>query len=203
MSKKTKIMAIGDIHGDKGLIKKLAEKAIKEKVDLIIIAGDLTFFEISFKDLIGPLVKTNKEVLIIPGNHESNELINYLSEIYQIKNIHGNSFKKGDLGIFGAGLADVGPYFTHENEIFSLLKKGYSQIKESTKKIMVTHMHHKGGKSEKITGIEGSEDVYKALKEFKPDFLISAHLHEVGGLEEQFNKTKIINVSKKEKIFEI
>jgi len=203
MSKKTKIMAIGDIHGDTGLVKRLAEKAVKEKVDLIIIAGDLTFFEMSSKNLIGQLVKTKKEVLIIPGNHESNELINYLSEIYQIKNIHGNSFKKEDLGIFGAGWADVGPYFTNEKEIFSLLKKGHSQIKNANKKIMVTHMHHKGSKSEEITGIEGSKSIYKALKEFKPDFLISAHLHEIGGLEEQFHNTKIINVSRKEKIFEI
>ena len=53
-NKKTKILAIGDIHGDTGLVKKLAEKAKKEDVDLIILAGDLTFAEQSTKNLIGP-----------------------------------------------------------------------------------------------------------------------------------------------------
>jgi hypothetical protein len=31
MDKKTKILAIGDIHGDTGLVRRLAEKAVKEK----------------------------------------------------------------------------------------------------------------------------------------------------------------------------
>ncbi|GAF97324.1 unnamed protein product, partial [marine sediment metagenome] len=39
---KIKILAAGDIHGDIGLAEKLAEKAKKEKVDLVILCGDLT-----------------------------------------------------------------------------------------------------------------------------------------------------------------
>jgi len=80
--KKTKILAIGDIHGDKGLAKKLAERAKKENVDLVIIAGDLTFFENSIENLIGPFIKANKEVLLIPGNHESKETIQILEDLY-------------------------------------------------------------------------------------------------------------------------
>ena len=45
--------------------------------------------------------------------------------------------------------------------------------------------------------------VKKALDEFQPDFLVNAHIHEASGMEEQFGKTRVINVSKKEKIFEI
>ena len=201
--KKTKILAIGDIHGDKGLVKKLCEKAVNEKVDLVIIAGDLTFFESSYKDLIGPFLKNNKQVLIIPGNHESDKFIEYLSKFYEIKNLHGNSFKINDTGFFGAGGADIGPYFLEDFEIFSLLKKGYSEIRNMKKKVMVTHMHHKGSKSEIISGIEGNSLILKALKEFKPDILISAHIHEASGVEEYLGDTKIINVSRKEKIFEI
>ena len=49
--KKTKILAIGDIHGDTGLVKKLAAKAKEENVDVIILAGDLTMAEQSIKNL--------------------------------------------------------------------------------------------------------------------------------------------------------
>ena len=62
MDKKTKILAIGDIHGDTGLVKRLADKAVKEKVDLIILAGDITFAEQSTKNLIGPFIKAKKQV---------------------------------------------------------------------------------------------------------------------------------------------
>ena len=40
--KKFKILAAGDLHGDPKVTKKLAEKAKKENVDLIVLAGDLT-----------------------------------------------------------------------------------------------------------------------------------------------------------------
>lgn len=57
MTRKTKILAIGDIHGDVDLVKKLAKKAKDENVDLVILAGDLTLAEISTKNLIGPFAK--------------------------------------------------------------------------------------------------------------------------------------------------
>ncbi len=63
-------------------------------------------------------------------------------------------------------------------------------------------MHPKGSKAE-FSGFPGSVAVRKAVKEFQPDFLISAHIHEASGLEEDIGKTRVINVSRKEKIFEI
>ena len=35
-----KILAAADIHGDSSLVKKLAEKAEKEKVGLVVLCGD-------------------------------------------------------------------------------------------------------------------------------------------------------------------
>jgi len=202
--KKTKILAVGDIHGDTGLVKRLVEKAEKEEIDLIILAGDLTLAEASTERIVGPFLKLKKQVLLIPGNHESIATADFLAEMYPpTKNIHGYSFIKKDIGIFGAGGGDV-INVTPDREIFNLLKKGNDslELKKIKKKIMVTHMHHKGSKAE-FSGFAGSEAVKRALKEFKPDFLISAHIHEAGGIEEKIGKTKIINVSRKEKIFEI
>jgi Icc-related predicted phosphoesterase len=199
--KKTKILAIGDIHGDTGLVKRLAEKAKKENVDIVILAGDLTLAESSTKNLIGPFIKAKKLVLLIPGNHESFATADFLAEAYpDTKNIHGYSFMKNDLGIFGAGGA-VG-FNTSEKEIFDALKKGNSALKDVNKKIMVTHMHHKGSKAE-FSGFRGSNAIRKAVEEFHPDLLITAHIHEAGGIEEKIGKTKIINVSRKAKVFEI
>ena len=203
MTKKTKILAVGDIHGDTGLSKKLAEKAKKENVDLVILAGDMTWAEQSLKGIIGPFVKAKKQVLLIPGNHETVATADFLAEMYSpTKNLHGYSFVKGDLGVFGAGGGDIGIHFIEDPEIFKLLKKGHEKVKNLKKKIMVTHMHHKGSKSE-FSGFPGSKAVKKAIKEFKPNILISAHIHEAGGIEEKIGKTKVINVSKKPKIFEI
>jgi len=56
---KTKILAVGDIHGDSKLIKKLAEKAKEENVDLVILAGDLTILETGWPSFTKPLVTGN------------------------------------------------------------------------------------------------------------------------------------------------
>ena len=203
-NKKTKILAVGDIHGDTKFVERLAKKAKDEEVDLVILAGDLTFLEKSTKNIIGPFVKEKKEVVLIPGNHETMSTINTLTQIYEgTKHVHGYSVKKGDLGIFGSGYEpSTGPFFIEDEEIFKVLKKGNEKIKDSKKKIMVTHAHPKGSVAE-FSGFPGSNAVKKAIKEFKPDILISAHIHEAGGLQEKIGKTKIIHVGRKPKIFEI
>lgn len=201
--KKTKILAVGDIHGDTGLVKKLAAKAKKENVDLVILAGDITFFDTEFKNIIKPFINAKKQVLIIPGNHESPETIDVLSKVYSgAKNIHGYSVKRKNIGVFGAGTVDWGMDGTESKTLFNLLKKGHEYIKGQKKKIMVTHMHPKKSKAE-FSGFAGSSAVTKAIKKFHPDVLISAHIHEAGGIEEKIGKTKVINVSRKAKIFEI
>jgi len=202
MKKKTKILAIGDIHRDVGLVKRLAEKAKKEKVDLVILAGDLTMEEQSTENLIGPFVKAKKQVFLIPGNHESPATIDFLAQAYNVKNIHGYGFVKNGVGIFGAGTANIGIYQIGDKDIFKLLEKGNKEIKGAKKKIMVTHIHPLGSKTE-MFGFEGSKAVKDAIEEFHPDILIHSHIHEAGGIEEKIEKTKVINVSRKEKIFEV
>ena len=201
-SQKIKILAVGDVHGDQGLIKKLAEKAEREKVDLVILAGDLTFLEISTDYIIGPFIKRGKNVLLIPGNHESLATADFMAKKYNVINLHGNSFKKGSLGIFGAGGAMIGPHSTSEYEIYQALKKGHKGILDVKRKIMVTHMHPKGSKSE-FSGFEGSKAIRKAIEMFKPDIAINAHIEEAGGIEEKIGKTRVFNVARKERIFEI
>jgi len=199
---KLKILAVGDIHGDTGLVKKLAQKAKDEDVDLVILAGDLTNFEESTDNLIGPFLKVNKEVLIIPGNHELPSTIDFLTEMYpNAKSIHGYSLIKKGVGIFGAGGGDV-VLTIPDKEIFELLKKGHKYIENQKKKIMVTHMHPHGSKSE-FSGFEGSKAVAKAIKKFKPDVLINAHIHEARGAEEKIGKTRVMNVARKAKVFEV
>ena len=85
---------------------------------------------------------------------------------------------------------------------FNLIKKGHEYVKDSPKQIMVTHMHPSGSKAE-FSGFEGSKAVRRAIKEFHPNILITAHIHEASGIEEDIGKTRVINVSRKEKIFEI
>ena len=142
-------------------------------------------------------------IALLPGNHETNATIDFLAEMYSnAKNLHGYYFVKGDVGFFGAGGVDVGINIVSDSDIFYLLRRGHEKIKGLGKKIMVTHMHPEGSKSE-FSGFPGSRAIRKAIDSFQPDVLINAHIHEAGGIEEKIGKTKVINVSGKEKVFEI
>lgn len=200
-----KILAAGDLHGDTNLANSLAKKAEKENVDLVILCGDLTYAETSTAGLIGPFVKKNKKVVLIPGNHETIATVDFLADLYNVTNLHGYSIRIGkDIGLFGCGSANIGLFKLSEKEIYDLLKKGFGKIKDSKKKIMITHVHPKGSLMEKFTDIfPGSSGVAKAIKSLKPDILLCSHVHEAEGIEEKIGKTKVINVSRKEKIFEI
>ncbi|MEM3374427.1 MAG: metallophosphoesterase [Candidatus Woesearchaeota archaeon] len=200
-----KILAAGDIHSDQTLAEKLAQKAEKENVDLVILCGDLTFHEMNTDNIIGPFVKRNKKVLLIPGNHETVATIDFLAEMYGVKNIHGYSVRYENIGIFGCGGANIGPKNKMtDKEIYDLLKQGYEKIKYLDKKIMVTHVHPTNTKMEKLSQfVPGSEGVKKAIEAFKPDIMICSHVHEAEGIEEIIGKTKILNVGRHGKIIEI
>jgi len=206
-SKKLKIFAIGDLHGDSRKAVQLAEKAKKENVDLVVLSGDITFADSSIDYLVGPFVKRNLEVFIIPGNHESPSTINFLEKLYKpgVKNIHAKGLKVKDVGIFGAGGANIGIFQLSEDEIYGALKKGFEKVKNIEKKIMITHVHPSDTLMGKVTPFEipGSDGVRKAIERFKPDIAICSHVHEAEGIEEKIGKTRVINVGSKGKIIVI
>ncbi len=203
--RKARIMAVGDLHGDTRFVEKLAARAEKENVDLVLLAGDLLISDEHFQGVIGPFARAGKKVLLVPGNHEPFAAIDFLAEYYKdvAKNIHGGYFLKYDLGVFGVGGAgEMGWDPLTENQMFNLLKQGHEKIKDAKRKIMLTHMHPAGSKSE-FSGFEGSAAIRKAIDYFKPDVMINSHIHEAGGIEEKIGDTLVMNVSGKEKIFEI
>lgn len=206
-----KILSAGDLHGDSGLAKKLAEKAAKENVDIVILCGDLTEGDEKTDNLIGPFIKQHKKVLLVPGNHESVATADFLSKVYGAKNLHGYSVRLIDpdkkdrkVGVFGCSGVNIGIHQITDKEAYDMLKKGHEYIKDSDFKIMVTHVHPTGTKMEKFTQFfEGSKAVRQAIDKFQPDIMLCSHVHEAEGLEEKIGKTRVINVGAKGKIFEI
>ncbi|PIN69224.1 hypothetical protein COV93_06340 [Candidatus Woesearchaeota archaeon CG11_big_fil_rev_8_21_14_0_20_43_8] len=199
-----KILASGDLHGDTGLAERLAKKAEDNKVDLVVLCGDLTFAERSTDNIIGPFKKRNLKVILIPGNHESFATADFLAELYSCTNLHGYSVKYDDVALFGCGGANIGMHQLSEDEIFNLLKKGFKYSEGARKKIMVTHVHPSDTKMEMFSNFfKGSKGVRKAISDFKPDILLCSHVHEAEGLEEKVDGTLVINVGKEGKIIDI
>jgi len=200
-----KILAAADLHGDISLARSLASRAEKENVDAIILCGDIVKSETDVQGIVGEFSKINKKIFLLPGNHETNATINFLSELYNAQNLHAYALNlTKEIGIFGCGSANIGPFGMHDEDILNYLRKGHRYISKSKKKIMITHAHPAGTLMEKLSQfIPGSPGIKQAVDELQPDFLLCGHVHEADGIEELIGKTRVINVGRKGKILEI
>ncbi len=197
-----KILALSDIHGDTAFMQRMAEKGAHEKVDLVILAGDLLHFDQPKAGLIKPFKDKGLEVAILPGNHEGMAEIGFMVEKYGATNLHGYALRKGDIGIFGCGYGDIGLHQLTEEQFFETLKKAHDSLAGVKKKLMVTHVQP----SDSILGLgvfPGSTGVRKAIEKFQPDVHICGHIHETHGIEDRIGKTRSINVGKTGRIIEL
>ncbi len=202
-SHRLKILAAGDFHADRRLAERLANQAEQEQVDLVILNGDIVE-EDRIEGIIGPFVKKNKRVLFVHGNHESLATATFLTEQYGITHLHGIGVNYKEVGIFGCGGAQIGLSQLSEEEIFTMLQKGFKMVNKTQKKIMVTHVHPADSQMEKFSVyVSGSEGVRKAIDKLKPDIVICGHVHEAEGIEEKIGNTSVFNVGKKGRIIEI
>ncbi len=202
-----KVLAFGDIHGDVSLSKALAEKAEKEKVNLVLVCGDITHFNNFFPGTFYEFVKRNLKVMFVRGNHESGATADFLSEFYNITNLHNKIVNYENIAFTGIGGANVGPFPFSEEKIFEMLNKNLMKISKSkdiTKKVVVSHVHPSGSLIENFSSFfKGSSALERIIKEFEPDLVLCSHVHEAAGIEENMGRTKVINVGKFGKILEL
>ena len=198
-----KILALSDVHSDREFMKRMAEKGAKEKVDLVILAGDILTLDTWTEGLLKPFKEKGLDVAVIPGNHEGMAEIGFMVDTYGVKNLHGYSLIKGDIGFFGCGYADISHHQLTEEEFFSTLKNAHDSLQGVKKKVMVTHVQP----SNSILGLHiptwGSKGVRKAVEQFQPDLHICGHVHETHGIEELIGRTRCINVGKSGKVIEV
>ncbi len=203
---KIRILVASDIHGDVALVYKLAKKAKDYDVDLVILAGDLTFAEKSLNSLIGPFKKVGKTVLLLPGNHETIATVDFLANLYSpgTYNFHAYSIMLGNIGIAGVGLANIGLFSVSDKEIEKVAKKVLSEIKNAKSKILITHVPPFGTKVDNLGfTYGGSIGLRKIIEEYKPNLVLCGHIHETFGKKDKIGDTLIINVGREGKIFEL
>jgi len=200
MTKKLKILAAGDLHGDFNVAKKLALKAKKGKVDLVVLAGDIYGYDGEGDGILEPFVKSGQKVVFVPGNLDFDEDIENLSRMG--KNIHNYYVSYGGVGIVGIGSPNW--KLNLDRKDLDSIKRNFSQMK-AKKRILVSHLHPEGTNVENLgfAGGTGDDIVRHAALEFKPDLLIAAHIHEGEGIEDRIGKTRVVQVGKTGKIIEI
>ncbi len=188
-----KVLAVGDLEGDRTLAEALADQADEEGVDAVVFCGDIVDDD---DNPNGVLAAFRKPVFVVPGNHDSPSTFDFLVQRYKVKNLQGYGYRAGKFGFFGCGSVNLGIWQQTETEIFEMLKKGAHYVKDCEKKVLVSHVHPAQSKISMVAGFEGSEGLRKAIEELQPDLVFCSHVCEAEGIEELIGKTKVVNVGR-------
>jgi len=215
-----KLLAFTDIHADFDAARKVCSLAKREKVDLMLCAGDMTLFGNGLPDMI-KIFDIGIPLLIIAGNHETfgqikgiEKKFDFIKDIHLkpvkkgnidfIKNIHLKPVKKGNIIFFGCGGSGITPNNTPNEMREENFKDMLSRFRnEKDNLILVTHEPPYNTKLDFICKHKGSRQIRKFIEENQPLYAICGHFHENEGKEDKIGKTKIINPGPKGKIIEI
>jgi len=181
-----KILAFSDTHLHKKALDLIKQES--EKVDILICAGDISWFSHGLKEVLKDLDAAIKRPLfIIPGNHEEGAPLEEIcKKLKHVEYMHRKARKIGEYIFFfwgGGGFAEV-------NKPLELATQKFKEkIKKEDKVIFITH-----GPPYKTdldfldwAGHVGCKSQRKFIQEIKPILHICGHLHE------NFNKKQLLN----------
>ena len=203
-----KIYAFYDLHGDEDVFKKDLAKIKKEKPEIIVCGGDLTVFGSKLDHFLRELNQLKIPVLIVYGNHETNELMEKACKKYPyITNLHEKHFHQGKVVFFGyggGGFALKNPKFEPVGKKFEAQLNKMKKMYEELKVVFFTHAPPHNTKLDQIHGSSaGCKTLRKFVQKFQPDLMLCGHLHENEGKKDKIGKTKIVNPGWKGMFFEL
>ncbi|MFC1728014.1 metallophosphoesterase [Nanoarchaeota archaeon] len=183
-----KILAFVDTHGSLAALKRI-EKMAKD-ANILICAGDLSVFEQDLDLLIERLNKIGKPVLIIHGNHETEEEMKKSCSLFKnVTYFHKKVHVIDNYAFVGYG----GGGFSVTDKKFETWTKKIKPKLKNKKVVLVTHAPPYNTKVDNIMGDScGNKSIRKFIENVKPVLSISGHLHECVGTD-KINKSRLIN----------
>ena len=70
-----KFLTFVDLHDDKKALKALIKRASAKDIDFVICAGDVSMFGRGLRPVLKQFNDLGKKFYLIPGNHESDRII--------------------------------------------------------------------------------------------------------------------------------
>ncbi len=187
-----KFLAFSDVHEDVKSIRELVKRAEAEDIDFSFCVGDFSTWGRGMRFVLKLFDKLGKPFYAIPGNHEQSGTIfdDTLKDYVHCHSLHGKAIKIGNYVFLGHG----GGGFAMEDPEFRKIARGWYSEYQEEKIVFVTHGPAFGTKLDFLQGRHvGNKDYRAFIERIKPKVVVSGHLHETVGLQDQIGKTKLVN----------
>jgi uncharacterized protein len=186
-----KILAFVDLHEDYAFAEDLERKA--KHVDLIVCAGDMTVFGDDMQEAFRFLDSLGKPVLVVHGNHESEQSMKkYCEKSKNVIFVHKTFYETDDIIVFGYG----GGGFSQVEHGFAAVEDTFAKLVHQKKhSIFLTHAPPYNTKLDEINKNYhvGSKTFRDFIKKYQPTVAISGHIHETFKATDKIGKTILVN----------
>ena len=186
-----KILAFSDTHLSKPAFQRIKKRA--QDADILICAGDISWFGIGLKKFLIALDKIGKPIYIIHGNHEEppTAIEKYCSKLTHMHFVHKKVIRMDDKVFFFWG----GGGFAQQNKEMEKAMDAFKKtLHKEDKVVLVTHGPPFNTALDFLdwAGHVGCKSGRLFLQEIKPVLHISGHLHEHMYEVHIFNKKTIL-----------
>lgn len=189
-----KLLIFSDIHNDW----KTLEGLLGVDADFYIAAGDQVTWAKGI-DRCGEILKTRGDkVWVLPGNHESTDMISTMCERHGLHNFHRQRFPVGRWQVAGLGYSNPTPFNTPGEYSELQLAERLQPFVELDPLVLVCHAPPYGTKLDRVRpGLHaGSRSVREFIERRQPAYFFCGHIHEAEGVVEQMGTTRAQNVGK-------
>ncbi len=191
-----RILAVADIHGAYEKAERIIEK--EAGISAVIVGGDLTTNGSAeeARSALQRFVKFDVPIIVVAGNMDPPELETVFSSNAISINACGTMLD--DVGVFGVSGSPFTPMHTpyeiSEEEISFRAHSGWKDVQAARIKIFVPHAPPHNTKLDRLRSGDhvGSTSVRKFVEQFRPDAVISGHIHESRGID-TLQKTVMVN----------
>ncbi len=186
-----KFLTFTDLHEDKSVLKILLKRISQDDIDFVICAGDISTFGRGLKHALRQFDQIGKKFYVIPGNHESDEMLKEASKgLSNCIIFHKRAFKIENYVFLGYG---TDGFSLEDAEFRKIAREWYGKYK-GEKIVLVTHGPPFGTKIDLMEKRHvGNKDYRKFIERVTPKLVICGHLHETAGVMDQIGKSKIIH----------
>jgi hypothetical protein len=196
-----KLLLFSDIHNDW----KALERLLAIEADYYISAGDQVTWAKGIERCGQILASRGDKVYVLPGNHESAEMVAGMCARHGLHDFHQRHFQVGRWQVAGLGYSNPTPFNTPGEYSEPQIAERLQRFAPLAPLVLVCHAPPYGTALDQIRpGLHaGSRSVREFIEKYQPPHFFCGHIHEAEGVTIPMGRTRAQNLGKAGHLLEL